>query len=150
MSNIRVMSRTTIYGAFDHGVFGALERKTDHIKNDNKKPRQILWRIYSKRSLLASGSTERSIAFGNNDRPGIMLSGAVRSYLNRWGVAPGKNIALFTNNDDGWRTAIDFQKQGINISAIIDSRKNLPDYNLQNTPIFSGQTVTGKLQERGT
>ena len=142
MSNIRVMSRTTIYGAFDHGVFGALERKTDHIKNDNKKPRQILWRIYSKRSLLASGSTERSIAFGNNDRPGIMLSGAVRSYLNRWGVAPGKNIALFTNNDDGWRTAIDFQKQGINVSAIIDSRENLPDYNLQNTPIFSGQTVT--------
>ena len=141
MDNIRIMNRTTIYGVFDHGIFGALERKTDHISNDNNKPRQVLWRIYSKRSLLASGSTERSIAFGNNDRPGIMLSGAVRSYLNRWGVAPGKNIVLFTNNDDGWKTAIDLQNKGINVPAIIDSRANLPDFNLKNIPTYSGQSV---------
>ena len=96
MDNVRLMNRTSIYGAFDHGIYGALERKTDHLKSSNGKPRQVLWKIYSKRSILSSGSTERSIAFGNNDRPGIMLLGAIRSYVNRWGVSPGKNIAIFT------------------------------------------------------
>lgn len=122
MPNVRVMSRTTIYGSYDHGIFGALERKTDHLKSSDGKPRQVLWRIYSKRSVLAAGATERSIAFGNNDRPGIMMAGAVRAYANRFGVGVGKQVAVFTNNDDGWRTAIDLAGKGVNVSAIIDTR----------------------------
>ena len=31
LPNIRLMSRTTIYGAYDHGIYGALERRTDHL-----------------------------------------------------------------------------------------------------------------------
>ena len=122
MDNVRIMTRTTVYGAYDHGIFGALERCADQLANANGKPRQILWRIYSKRSILAAGSTERPIAFGNNDRPGIMLAGAVRTYVNRFGVAPGKQVAVFTNNDDGWRTASDLAAKGLTVSAVIDVR----------------------------
>ncbi len=123
MANVRIMSRTTLYGAYDHGIFGALERKTDHLASAAGKPRQVLWRIYSKRSILAAGSTERPIAFGNNDRPGVMLAGAVRAYVNRYGVTPGKEVAVFTNNDDGWRTATDLYAKGVTITAVIDSRE---------------------------
>ena len=122
LPNVRIMPRTTVYGAYDHGIFGALERKTDHLKSSNGKPRQVLWRIYSKRSVLAAGATERSIAFGNNDRPGIMMAGAVRAYANRFGVGAGKKVAVFTNNDDGWRTAADLAEKGVSISALIDTR----------------------------
>ncbi|MEO1749978.1 MAG: 2Fe-2S iron-sulfur cluster-binding protein, partial [Pseudomonadota bacterium] len=121
MKNVRLMSRTTIYGAYDHGIYGALERKTDHLADAEGKPRQVLWRIYSKRAILAAGSTERPIAFPDNDRPGIMLSGAVRSYVNRFGVAPGKQVVVFTNNDDGWRTASDLVAKGVEVNALIDS-----------------------------
>jgi len=112
MSNVRFMTRTTIYGAYDHGIYGAIEKKTDHEASLTDRPRQILWRIYSKQALLASGSTERSIAFGDNDRPGIMLAGSVRGYLNRFGVAPGRQIAVFTNNHSGWETAKDLDEAG--------------------------------------
>ncbi|WP_120500184.1 sarcosine oxidase subunit alpha family protein [Roseovarius sp. EL26] len=122
MDNVQIMTRTTIYGAYDHGVYGALERCTDHLADSGGKPRQILWRIYSKRAVLAAGSTERPIAFGNNDRPGVMLAGAVRTYVNRYGVTPGQQVAVFTNNDDGWRTAADLAAKGVNVNAIIDSR----------------------------
>ena len=141
MDNVRLMNRTSIYGAFDHGIYGALERKTDHLKSSNGKPRQVLWKIYSKRSILSSGSTERSIAFGNNDRPGIMLLGAIRSYVNRWGVSPGKNIAIFTNNDDGLRTVDDLKSKGVKISAIIDIRKDIIKSSYGGIPFYSGQTV---------
>jgi len=122
LKTVRIMGRTTVYGAYDHGIFGALERRTDHLPDSGGKPRQILWRIYSKRSILAAGSTERPIAFGNNDRPGVMLAGAVRTYVNRYGVAPGQTVAVFTNNDDGWRTASDLAAKGVEISAVIDAR----------------------------
>ena len=122
MPNVRVMPRTTVYGAYDHGIYGALERCTDHLAESGGKPRQILWRIYSKRAVLAAGATERPIAFGNNDRPGVMMAGAVRAYLNRFGVTPGHHVAVFTNNDDGWRTAKDLVAKGVEVVAVIDSR----------------------------
>ncbi len=142
MDNVRVMMRTTIYGAYDHGIFGALERCTDHLESSNNKPRQILWRIYSKRSMLAAGATERPIAFGNNDRPGIMLAGAVRSYVNRFGVAPGQQVAIFTNNDDGWRTATDLHEKGVAISAVIDTREISPPAAIPNASIIMGGRIT--------
>ncbi|MGB3315648.1 MAG: sarcosine oxidase subunit alpha family protein [Albidovulum sp.] len=122
MPNVRVMTRTTVYGAYDHGTYGALERVTDHLAESGGKPRQILWRIYSKRAVLAAGATERPIAFGMNDRPGIMMAGAMRAYANRWGVAVGRQVAVFTNNDDGWRTAADLAAKGVGIAAVIDPR----------------------------
>ncbi len=141
MDNVRVMTRTTVYGAFDHGIFGALERCTDHLASSNGKPRQILWKIYSKRSLLTAGSTERPIAFGNNDRPGIMMAGSVRTYLNRYGVAPGKRVAVFTNNDDGWRTATDFAARGIEVTAVVDSRDGTPRAEIHGASMVMGGRV---------
>lgn len=134
MENVRIMSRTTIYGVFDHGIHGALERKTDHLVDGQGKPRQILWRIYSKASILCAGATERGIAFTHNDRPGIMLSGAVRTYLNRYAVKPGEAVSVFTNNDDGWETARMLLGKGVEVSALIDAR-------VQTTQEISGVRV---------
>ena len=62
------------------------------------------------------------IIFNNNDRPGIMLSNSTKKYLNKYGVAPGKNLVFFTNNDSAYETAIDFFEQGIKVEAIVDTR----------------------------
>ncbi|WP_425406635.1 sarcosine oxidase subunit alpha family protein [Hwanghaeella sp.] len=149
MPNVRLMTRTTVYGAFDHGVYGALERKTDHLPTSDGKPRQVLWRIYSKRAVLCAGATERSIAFGNNDRPGIMLAGAVRAYANRWGVATGRNVAVFTNNDDGWRTATDLTSKGVSVSAVIDTRSIAAPFEVPGATIAMGASVVDTKGRKG-
>jgi methylglutamate dehydrogenase subunit C len=124
MPNVRMMARTTVLGAFDHGIYSAVERVSDHLAMPAPgKPRQVLWRIYSGRAILCGGATERPIAFENNDRPGIMLAGALRAYANRWGVKAGERVAVFTNNDDGLRTAADLTAKGVKVVAVIDSRK---------------------------
>ena len=120
MPNVRVLSRCCVYGAFDHGIFGALERQTDHLADPGGKPRQILWRIYTRQSIVCAGATERPIAFPDNDRPGVMLAGAVRSYLNRHGVACGSRVAVFANNGDARRTASDLSAAGIDVAAIVE------------------------------
>ncbi len=124
MPNVRLLLRTTIVGAFDHGIFSAVERVSDHLAVPLPgKPRQTLWRIYSKHAILAAGAIERPIAFENNDRPGILLAGSLRSYANRWGATVGDRVAVFTNNNDGLRTAIDLQNNGVDVVAVIDSRE---------------------------
>lgn len=127
LPNVRLMRRTTVVGAFDHGIYSAVERVSDHLAVPVKgKPRQTLWRIYSQRAILAGGATERPIAFENNDRPGVMLAGSLRAYANRWAVAVADRVAIFTNNDDGLRSAIDLQAKGVDVVAVIDARPDGP------------------------
>jgi sarcosine oxidase subunit alpha len=121
MPNVRLMTRTTITGAYDGGVFGALERVTQHVPR-SAAPLECFWRITAKRSILCAGALERPIAFENNDRPGIMTAGAVRAYLKRWGVVAGKSVAVFGNNDDAHRTARDLHAAGVKVVALIDAR----------------------------
>ena len=127
MPNVRVMTRSTVMGAYDHGIYGVVERVSDHLPEPLPgKPRQILWRVYSRRAILAAGATERPIVFHNNDRPGIMLASALRAYANRWAACPAKRVAIFTNNDDGHRTAADLHAKGVTIAAVIDTRPDCP------------------------
>ncbi len=149
MDNVRLMTRTTVYGAFDHGIYGALERKTDHLTSSDAAPRQVLWRIYAKRSIVCAGATERAIAFGNNDRPGIMLAGAVRAYANRWGVSAGKRVAVFTNNDDGWRTATDLVDKGVEVSGVIDTRNIPAPASVPGASIVMGASVVNTAGRSG-
>jgi len=143
LPNVRVMPRTTVIGAFDHGIYGAVERVSDHVETpDAGKPRQILWRIYTRRTVLAAGATERPIAFENNDRPGIMLGSALRTYANRFAVAADKRVAIFTNNDDGHRTARDLHEQGIKIAAVVDIRPDAPRSG--NYEVLHGEIVDTK------
>ena len=102
------MRRTTVFGVYDHGQYGAVERVSDHLAvPPPHQPRQRYWKIVAKRAVLAAGASERPIAFAGNDRPGVMLAGAVRTYLNRFAATPASRLVVFTNNDDGWRTAAD-------------------------------------------
>jgi sarcosine oxidase subunit alpha len=122
-ADVKILFRTTVFGAYDHGTYGAVQRVADHKQRpDPHEPRQRYWRIIAKRCVLASGAIERLAVFGGNDRPGVMLAGAVRSYLNRYAVAPGKRAIVMANGDDGWRTVTELAMHGVEVAAIIDSR----------------------------
>ena len=149
MDRVRPMPRTTVFGVYDHGIYGALERRTDHLAAGNGKPREVLWRIYSKRAILCAGATERPIAFGGNDRPGIMLAGAVRAYANRFAVAAGRRVGLFVNNDDGWRTAADLARKGVSVAAIVDARDREPVVEVPGARILTGGRVTATRGRHG-
>src|SRR6056297_3282856 len=99
MPNVRVMTRTTVTGAYDGGTYGALERLAPEAEHRKNAPAGCFWRISARRAVLAAGALERPVAFPMNDRPGVLMAGAVRAYLNRWGVAAGRSVVVFGNND---------------------------------------------------
>ena len=149
MERVRLMPRTTVVGAWDHGIYGALERRTDHFAAGGAKPRQILWRLYTRRAILCAGAVERPIAFGGNDRPGIMLAGAVRAYANRFAVGAGRRVGLFTNNDDGWRTAADLAAKGVPVAAVVDVRDREPPAAVPGARIVMKGQVTATRGRHG-
>ncbi|BCH19108.1 sarcosine oxidase subunit alpha family protein [Mesorhizobium sp. L-2-11] len=123
LPNIRILDRTTVFGWYDGNVFGAVERVQKHVALPQAKlPVERLWRIAAKQALLATGAEGRPLVFGGNDIPGVMMAGAMRTYLNRYGVAPGREVAIFTTNDSGYALALDLEARGIVPVAIIDSR----------------------------
>ncbi len=148
MANVRLMPRTTVTGAYDGGTFAALERVGHHLATRPEAlPLETFWRIVAKRAILAAGAIERPVAFRNNDRPGIMTAGAVRAYLNRWGVAPGRKVTVFGNTDEVHRTARDLLAAGIHVAAVIDSRHDAPASEAY--PVFRGAMVSDTAGRRG-
>ncbi len=124
--NVTVMTRTSAIG-FYHDNFVALsERLTDHVPS--LKPgqsREKLHRMRAGRVILAQGAIERPLVFNGNDRPGVMLASAAQTYINRYGVGVGKNIACFTAHDSAYQAVFDLADSNIRVAAIVDARKEL-------------------------
>ena len=148
-ADVKLLTRTTVFGSYDHGTYAALERVADHKRQPSPhEPRQRYWRIVAKRAILAAGAIERLAVFGGNDRPGVMLSGAVRTYLNRFAVAPGQSAIVLTGGDDGWLTVAELRRHHIGVAAIIDRRSEISDAHTQlaaraGARVFAGAGVVG-------
>ena len=122
-ANVKLMPRTTAFGWYPHNFLGLCERITDHlVKADPKLPRERLWQVRAKEVVLATGALERPLVFPGNDRPGIIMAEAARTYVNRFGVVPGDTAVIFTACDSAYRTALDLKAAGVAVAAIADLR----------------------------
>jgi sarcosine oxidase, subunit alpha len=125
MPRVHLLPRTMALGCYEGNLVAAVERipNGDHESpSSERRPRQRLWKIRAARIVLATGAIERSLVFENNDRPGILLASAVRSYVVRYAVSPGSLAVIFTNNDSAYDTAFALHDRGVHVAAIVDVR----------------------------
>ena len=127
IKNLEIKTRTSVAAYHGYNFLLARENLTDHLPLNKKrdKIRQRLLKIRAKKVIAATGSIERPLIFNNNDRPGIILSSAIKKYSDYYGVVCGKENILFTNNDSAYETAISLFNKGIKINAIIDIREKV-------------------------
>ncbi|MFC4533775.1 2Fe-2S iron-sulfur cluster-binding protein [Sphaerisporangium dianthi] len=128
--DVRVLTGTSVIGYYDHDYLVAVERR-----GEDAVTRERVWRVRARRVVLATGAHERSVAFGGNDLPGVMLASAARAYANRYGVLPGRRAVVFTCGDSGHDAARDLAAAGVAIAEIADARE--------------GRLVTGALAATG-
>jgi sarcosine oxidase subunit alpha len=148
--DVLVLDRTTAFGAYDDGFVLALQRRTDHLgaAAPESVARQRVWRIRTKQTVIATGAHERPVAFADNDRPGIMLAGAARTYLHRYGVVPGGRAVVFTTNDSAYTAAIELAEAGVDVAAVVDARVRTPtglaaECAVRGIDVRAGHVVTG-------
>ncbi|MEU7721195.1 sarcosine oxidase subunit alpha family protein [Streptomyces tibetensis] len=143
-----VLPRTTAFGSYDDNYVLALQRRTDHLGPAAPEgvSRQRLWHIRARQVVLATGAHERPLVFAGNDRPGVMLSSAVRTYLNRYAVAPGSRAVVSTTNDSAYDTVAALHAAGIGVAAVVDARPELSPHaadiaGMTGVPVLTGSTV---------
>ncbi len=142
-AGVRTMTRTTAFGLYDGGAAGLLERVTDHLGEPPQSlPRQRFWTVRAKRIILATGALERPLAFGNNDRPGVMSAAAARTYLNRYAVLPGERIVVASNNDSAYATASELAGAGAEVT-LLDARTDISDERREQASSGAVDLVTG-------
>ena len=125
LDNLEIKTRTSVAAYHGYNFLLARENLTDHLSASEKKNkvRQRLLKIRAMKVIVATGSLERPLIFNNNDRPGIMLSSAVKKYVDYYGVICGEKNVFFTNNDSAYESAISLSKKGIKVDAIVDIRE---------------------------
>ena len=139
IKNLEIKTRTSVAAYHQYNYLLARENLTDHLEKKDKtnKIRQRLLKIRAKKVILATGALERPMVFNNNDRPGIMLSSAIKKYSDFYGVACGRKIVFFTNNDSAYESALSLNDKGIKVEAIVDIRKQ-SETNLEKRVIDAG------------
>jgi len=124
LDNVTVLTRTTALGYYNHNFVALAERVTDHLAKPAKGlPRERLWQVRAKKVIIATGAIERHMVFANNDRPGIMLASAARTYLNHFGVSVGAKVGVYTAHDSAYEAAFDLKRAGVTVPAIVDCRE---------------------------
>ena len=122
VAGLRVLSRTTVFGAYDHGSFALLEDRAT-APDGWAAPR--LWVVRAGKIVFATGAIERPLVFPDNDRPGIMSANAVLAYLRQHAVLPGRRVIVATNNDSAYATAMALRDAGATVE-IADARADAP------------------------
>ena len=148
IDNLDIRIRTSVAAFHGYNFLLARENLTDHlpIEQRKNKTRQKLLKIRAKKVITATGSLERPLIFDNNDRPGILLSSAIKRYADLFGVACGEKNIFLTNNDSAYETAISLIQKGIKVEAIVDNREEIESkllYEIEknNVKVFKGFTI---------
>jgi sarcosine oxidase subunit alpha len=147
MPEVTLLPRTTVFGYYDHNMLGAVERVTDHLPvPPPHTPRQRYWTIRARSVVLATGAHERFIAFPGNDRPGVMLAGAAKTYATRFGARAGRRALLFANNDAAYDSLFALQEAEVEIAGAVDARPDSAGAAAareRGISVWTGAAVTG-------
>ena len=113
-----LLAATTVTGAYENEMFILVQT----IMDERGVRGERVWKLMARYVVLASGMVDRPLLFEGNDRPGVMLSSAVRRFIGEFGVSPARRLAVYTNNDSAYLTALQAKAAGVDVVAIVDTR----------------------------
>jgi sarcosine oxidase subunit alpha len=116
--NVHILTRASVAALHEHGYAWVVET----LDAGPQEPRERLWKVRARETVLATGAIEKPLVFPDNDRPGVMLATSARLNLRRYAVAPGQVAVVVTAGDEGYRTALDLQAVGIEVERVVDVR----------------------------
>lgn len=153
---VTVLTRTAAFGSYDDNYVLAVEDRAggSSAPQPDGFSRQRVWHIRAAQVILANGAYERPLVFAGNDVPGVMLAGAVRTYLNRYAVTPGRRFVVATTNDSAYDVVEDILAAGLEVAAVLDARGSLSvratEVAAAGVRVLSGTTVERAEADSGT
>ncbi len=117
-AGVEVLTDSTVTGRYEDNWTAIVQRG-----REPGDPVERLIKARAKVLIVAPGLIERPLVFAGNDKPGVMLSGAVRRLINMYAVKPGERAVVLSANADGDAAIADLQRVGIDVAQVVDARK---------------------------
>ncbi len=112
---IDIWEDTTVVGLYQDKVVTVLKNER-YVK------------IQAKAIIIATGASEKVLAFENNDLPGIYGAGAVQTLMNVYGVKPGHKIVMVGSGNIGLIVSYQLMQAGVNVLSIIEASPKIGGY----------------------
>lgn len=114
-AGVEVLLNSTVTGRYEDN-WVAISQRSHPVAVER------LIKARAKVLIVAPGLIERPYVFAGNDKPGVMLSGAVRRLINMYAIKPGDRAVVFTANAEGDATAEELRRVGVNVARVVDAR----------------------------
>ncbi len=139
--NINVLLEATAMGYYPDGILGV--NQNEHFIK--VKPQKL---------IVATGASEKTIAFPNNDLPGVYGAGAVQTLMNVSGVRPGDRVLMVGAGNIGLIVSYQLIQAGIDVVAIVEASPKIGGYLVHaskirrmGVPILTSHTIVEALGE---
>ena len=84
--------------------------------------------IKAKKIIIATGASEKTLAFPGNDLPGVFGAGAVQTLMNVHGVMPGKRLLIVGAGNIGLIVAYQLLQAGVEVAGIVEAASTIGGY----------------------
>jgi sarcosine oxidase subunit alpha len=112
---VTIWTHATVLGLFEDGVI-TVDRDGKYCK---VKPSRI---------IMATGASEKFLAFPNNDLPGIYGAGAVQTMMNVYGVRPGRRVLMVGAGNIGLIVSYQLLQAGVEVVAVVEGLPKIGGY----------------------
>lgn len=124
-------------------VLGIYKDKIVTILTNNK-----MMKYFPKALILATGASEKFLAFENNDLPGVFGAGAVQTLMNLYGVSPAKKILMVGSGNIGLIVSYQLLQAGVEVACVIEAAPKIGGYSVHASklrrmgiPILTSHTI---------
>ncbi len=135
LENVEILKETTVVGLYPDMVATIY----DHYSYQKIKAKAI---------IVATGASEKVLAFENSDLPGVYGAGAVQTLMNLYGVLPGEEIIMVGSGNIGLIVTYQLLQAGVKVKAIVEAGSNIGGYKVHASkirrlgiPIITNTTV---------
>lgn len=133
--NIDLKTDTTVLAIYDDGVI-TLEEGDKYKK------------LTAKKTVIATGASEKVLNFPNNDLPGVYGAGAVQTLMNQYGIVPGQKVLMIGAGNIGLIVTYQLMQAGVEVAGVIEAAPHIGGYRVHaakiqrmGVPILTSHTI---------
>jgi sarcosine oxidase, subunit alpha len=113
--NLTIMLESTVVGLYEDKVATLLQNN-------------VYKKIKADVIILASGASEKFLAFENNDLPQIIGAGALQTLVNLYQVKPCQDLVMIGSGNIGLIVSYQMMQAGIKVKAIVEANDCIGGY----------------------
>ena len=113
--NLTVIQEATVVSMYSDRVIA-------YVKDDKYT------KLQADAIIIATGASEKTLPFENNDLPGVYAAGAVQTLMNVYGVKPGDRVVMVGSGNIGLIVSYQLMQAGVKVPMLLEAADTIGGY----------------------